>query len=573
MGNIKSLNSKSTLKPLAPVYGMIDANAYHSCLATWPPPLAYVWVENAASKNEVLHFIDGKTASDGLLLDDGVKFLNLQTVDMGNALVRLNSRMYNTGKTLNYEDFKKISQIRKDIKELLNGREREDLKNKKEISRLDDLEKEEKNLREAMTDVYRKDIPSLIIATTMDMAFAHIGGYDGELIYQQDKETGKAFYKKHGQDIAYLDDDDALMFRNWEWQISDMETAVASNPSRLLPLFSYDPRRYRLPNQESPGDKGCEAWNQPFARIVGHKDSDSGVKKIWLGFCMNPALGFRPFDEFCEHLPRFYSECEKNNIPILAHCAPGGITTHDAEHYPDDEDERAKKSKNRHEMILKEGLSSCQNNELCTNKYHGEERFAGGEYNDLNRFYMNYGHPRNWIPALEYFPNLRLCLSGFGGNSEWQLADWPNSGTPLPTREWILCIIGLMLKYKNVYADMSGLNIYDKRIRTGLLKLLGLAQGEEDDEFKHLKNKLIFGSGWYFTHLTDTSKGGKGIDGGDAIRHSYGNYCREFKNLFYMADKEGTGKLWECVSIVNPRNFYALSEDKIDNVNNESSNN
>jgi hypothetical protein len=35
-----------------------------------------------------------------------------------------------------------------------------------------------------MVDIYRKDVSSQIIAPTMDMEFAHIGGYEGEVIYQ-----------------------------------------------------------------------------------------------------------------------------------------------------------------------------------------------------------------------------------------------------------------------------------------------------------------------------------------------------------------------------------------------------
>jgi hypothetical protein len=41
------------------------------------------------------------------------------------------------------------------------------------------------------------------------------------------------------------------------------------------------------------------------------------------------------------------------------------------------------------------------------------------------------------------------------------------------------------------------------------------------NEFKHLKYKLIFGSGWYLTHLTDMNNG---VD--------YSGYCGKFKQLF-----------------------------------------
>jgi hypothetical protein len=467
------------------IHGMIDANAYHISLATWPVPLAYVYID-ALDKSEPAKLVDRDEAERILSFVDGKKIRYLTTTDIGNFLVELNSHMYNTEKTPDYEDFKKLSQLKEDIKKLLNGRKREDLKNKNELRQLDELEKEEKDRRKMMTDVYRKDIPSLIIATTMDMEFAHIGGYDGKSIYLEDKETGEVFYEDDIKFTKPLDEDDGLMFQAWMQQVSDVEAAAIANPFRLYPLFSYDPRRYRLPNEEKPGGKGCAHWKEPFSRIVGHDDCDGDIKKIWLGFSMNPLLGFRPFDEYCEHLPRFYSECEKNDIPILAHCSTDGVITRDVEHYIDKTGKRIDKNKTRHEMIQDEKLSSCKNKELRSCNYNGYEYVVGDKYDSLDYFYMNYGHPRNWIPVLEYFPKLRLCLSGFGGNSEWLRADWSNSAE-LPSRLWIRSIIKLTAEYDNVYADLSGLNIYDKKIRNGLLKMLDLIQDEENDEFKHLK--------------------------------------------------------------------------------------
>lgn len=341
---------------------------------------------------------------------------------------------------------------------------------------------------------------------------------------------------------------------------------MAFNPYRLLPLFSYDPRRYRLSGGAN-GEKGLGTWKEPFARIIGHGDSAEGISKIWIGFCMNPSLGFRPFDEFCEHLPVFYKECEEHNIPILAYCVPGGITTHEAAYYPDRSSERMNRSKDRHKIIFEKGLSSCKDEELCSARYAGMESVV--DDTDLDNFYMNYGHPRNWIPALEYFPNLRLCLAGLGGNSEWRLANWSCNGTPLPSRLWIRCIIKLTAKYKNVYADISGLNIYDETIKNGFLKMLYLIQDDENDEFKHLKHKLIFGSGGYLTYLTDVSDGGKSVDGLNTVRHTYSNYCREVKKVFDMADKGGNGEFWKYVSLINPLNFYAISENTINKIHDE----
>jgi len=195
------------------------------------------------------------------------------------------------------------------------------------------------------------------------MEFAHLNGYDGVA-------------------VSY---DDRSAFQGWEDQIDATEAVTFSNPLRYFPLFSYDPRRYRLPDKKTPGDKGCAAWDKPFARIVGCKDSASGINKIWLGFCMNPLLGFRPFDEFCEHLPRFYKKCADDDIPIVAHCVPGGFIPHDVEYYRDELSKRIDKSKERHEMMLKEKLSSTQNNALSSNMYCGEEYVVG----DNHKHYCN----------------------------------------------------------------------------------------------------------------------------------------------------------------------------------------
>jgi predicted TIM-barrel fold metal-dependent hydrolase len=559
MGNIKSLNSKITADTARPIH-MIDANTYHCNVATWPVPLAYVLIENTSNETGSVHFIDKNVAISNSVYVDGVNVNHRTTIDIGRFLVRLNSRMYNeeNGRNICFmKDSNELSQIWEDIKKLLNGRRRTDLKDKDELSQLSDLDRKERKLRKTMTDIYREDIPSFVIASTMDMEFAHIGGYRGEFIYQHNKEIGQVFYKKYGQCSVYLCDNDILTFQSWKRQISDVEAAVASHPSRLFPLFSYDPRRYRLSGPNDEKILGWGTWKEPFARIVGHSDSIKDIKKIWLGFCMNPTLGFRPFDEFCEHLPKFYKECEKHNIPILTNCVPGGVTTYEAMYYPDNVDERIDKNKERHSLILKEGLSSCQNDKLCSCMYYGGQRVVDDKYDGLNHFYMNYGHPRNWIPVLEYFPELHLCLAGFGGNSEWQLADRSDTDTSLLTRQWIQGIIKLTARYKNVYADISGLNIYDTKIRNVFLKMLDLIQDNGNDEFKHLKDKLIFGSGWYLTYLTNVSDGGKNV------RHSYINYCREFKHLFDNADKNGYGELWERVSFINPWNFYTLSEDKI----------
>jgi len=543
--------------PVIKIYGMIDAHAHHNSLVTWPAPLRYVQIDKATESDEKIHIIDAMTAQARMVTirtGEDVDIRHLLTADIGDFIVKLNTSMYNENNSgFLHFNLIKLSEIRRERKELLRmGGEKK---------RLEYLEEEERALRENMTYADRTSIPSLVIASTMDMEFAHYAGYDGTIIPC----------------------DATSVFQGWKVQVADTEMVVESNPFRFFPFFSYDPRRYRY----SEMNEGCEKWNSPFAYIVGSNDSESKIHKIWLGFCMNPQLGFRPFDEFCEHLPHFYKKCMDDNIPILAHCAPEGVTTHDANSYKRFDiskiSERIEKDEKRCKMIIEKKLSTYQNDTIRSGMYRGIEKVVNDA--ELNHIYMNYGHPRNWIPVLEYFPKLHLCLSGFGGNSEWQhetMREWAKSDickdkkceeckrknagrkcvyaedAKLPTRQWIRCIIKLIGKYNDVYTDISGLNIYNDDVRSGLDKLLRMVHSGHEG-CKHLRDKLIFGSDWYFTYLTDVSMGNS------SVPHNYNNYCRKFKALFSEVDD--TGKFWERVSLINPWFFYTLSDGDDENKN------
>jgi hypothetical protein len=557
-----------------PILGMIDANAYHGSLNTWPLPLLYAqFGGDGGEKKEVIKKIMAT------ILPDGIKLQEFQIAEMGGLLTKLNTYMYkNNNHDTAYDEYKKRSKDLSDIKKEKDRLQRS-MDGKKKIpdelegedkAKWNELDKKEQGIKKKMSS---DAIPSLIIVQTMDMEFAHIDGYKGKPVYHQNSSKEIVYKKRtiiNGQMVqsdVVLTSDEKLLFQNWDRQIEDTEVAVIKNPLRLFPLFSYDPRRYRCPigynsNQryEQPlpefvGGEGCGPWIEPFEYIVGHDRASSEIKKVWIGFEMNPLLGFRPFDEFCDYLPEFYKECVDKKIPIRAHCAVDGVITYDAKFYKSfDNDkfvERIYKSRKRHQQME---LPKTQN-ALCSHVCRGLESVDKDP--DLDYFYMNYGHPRNWIPVLEHYPDLHLCLGGFGGNSEWShntMVKWSHTVLPpvwtiddicisLPPREWISIIIKLTRKYPNVYTDISGLNIFNDDIRLGLekmLKLIKIGHGY----FKHLKHKLIFGSGWYLTHLI----------GGLSVSKKYDAYCKQFKSM--VSDD----KLWEHISLINPWRCYALSE-------------
>lgn len=174
-------------------------------------------------------------------------------------------------------------------------------------------------------------------------------------------------------------------------------------------------------------------------------------------------------------------------------------------------------------------------------------------------FFKNYVHPEAWRPALENFPDLHLCLAHFGGD-EWRhgpIGEWKDS----PPSEWIKSIIDLTKKYNNVYTDIScfnleneltGINDEKKKVRNALNKMLHWIRDRE--EYKHLRNKIIFGTDWYLTHLTSNDKGAE-----------YGNYCRDFKMLIDQVDPT----FWIRFTLVNPWSCYSMSKKKITNLKEE----
>jgi len=607
MCTIKSLNCDCNVETPHLVHGMIDAHAHHNSVNTLPWSLQYVQIDEAgnittASSKSLNTKLDMRNEEGKMILANNennaqsvldiiksgklVDFADaisghvgdtenekekkttsvISTIMMARFLVEQNTRMYCgcSPKTINY---KKLSDIRKEIEVLLKNKNRKDGKkilpqktrvvNGKidwEVKKGDDVEgkwnaddlteyNKLKNIElETKGENFTLNVPSLIITPTMDMGFVH--------------KKNMHIKKELDEKSVDLINDGKKYLESWNSQIKNTENAVLSNPLRLFPLFSYDPRRYCLPNEARPEDnigdnKDCELWREPFTRIIEYWDSSSDVNKIWLGFYMNPQLGFRPFDEKCVHLADFYKECADNNIPILVNCAPGGITACDAKSY--------------------QVSDSVERRQDKSNQYCG----TGQVVNDLkyDHFYRNYGHPENWRQVLEVkdYKNLRLCLAGFGGNSEWKresMTTWAEEEIcknknceqcarkkeqkkcvyseciQPPTRQWIRSIIRLTRRYDNVYVDISGLNISDDGILSGLDKLLRMIHSDHE-EYKHLKYKLIFGSGWYFSSLSGTKK-------------TYGEQCTEIKALFDNVDK--TGAFWERVSLINPWKFYRLTD-------------
>ena len=179
-------------------------------------------------------------------------------------------------------------------------------------------------------------------------------------------------------DMEYMGSGKSIL--RYEDQLNELALLRNSYPETVIPFFAADPRRENL----------LDLFHE-YVEIRGFK----GVK-------LYPNLGYFPNEK---KLLELYKICEKQKIPVLAHCSPGGVRM--------------------------KGISSEQ-----------AKTFAS---------------PTNYAELLTNFPNLNFCLAHFGGAEEWErhlTEPTPRTGE---NASWLTLILDMLAsgKYPNLYTDVS----------------------------------------------------------------------------------------------------------------------
>jgi predicted TIM-barrel fold metal-dependent hydrolase len=536
MGRIYANDAvRLTIKKIIHATGILDGHAHHNSGANCPIPLIYAQVKESAFDPSGKPWVQKRETLEWLIsfqFKEGVLIQKMSTFDMGNHLAQLNLLTYkNITRSMDFADW---------------------------------FPKERKA---------GVQISTPLIIATMDMERAHIEGYSGQPIYHE--EEGKLFFfrRKSGAlperegkmiDLGHeiivnkVDKSRTLKLQKWKRQSKDTSNVAVKNPLHMLPLYFYDPRRWnRESGTKMPHTMEFGAWDEIFKYIA--TDTFPGV---WFGVKMYPPLGHKPLDEMCEYLPDFYHRCQKDKIPILTHCSPGGMTTHEAEFYREydhhiSSTREAKKAIQRKKLQASLAGTSLQPSNAEGAPVPWGESTDKKERFDQDYFFKRYVSPEAWRPVLENFPDLHICLAHFGGD-EWRrgtLADW-NDG---PASDWINSTVDLTKKFKYCYTDISCFNLDNplvgedknsgRTVRTTFNRMLHWMR--DKDEYKHLRNKVIFGTDWYLTHLT---RGDAGAE--------YGNYCREFKRMIDEVDPT----FWIRFTLVNPWTCYSFTKEKLSNM-------
>ena len=246
----------------------------------------------------------------------------------------------------------------------------------------------------------------------------------------------------------------------YELQLENLCELRDNYPNQIIPFVAADPRREHITD---------------IVKDYISNKSFSGVK-------IYPRLGYYPNDE---RLTEIYKYAESENIPILSHCSRGGVYT-----------------KKITSDMLKHPIRGLVKRTKAK---------------DFSHYFTE---PQNYIPILKKFPNLKICLAHFGGNSEWDSyleKEWDPNKTDVE-KSWVSQIVEMMENYDNLYTDISYTAFHSDRY----FPLLGIFLSNDK-----IKKQIMFGSDFYMVEREKFSEREVALK----VRYALGE--KKFKMIAY----------------------------------------
>ncbi|WP_172292997.1 amidohydrolase family protein [Pseudoruegeria sp. HB172150] len=185
----------------------------------------------------------------------------------------------------------------------------------------------------------------------------------------------------------------------------------------------------------------------PFATMDPRSQAsiDEGMRAIrelqFKGLKLYPRLGFAPDDPAL--MDQVYPNLAEQGLPVMTHCSRGGV--------------------------------------------------QGRELSDFTA--DRYSEPDAFLPVLQKFPKLRVCLAHFGGQRDWEA--YARGEAPTGNDNWQVRIRRLICSddWPGLWTDISyTLFYFDDYIP--YLRIFLLA---DDDAGKRLRERVLFGSDFYMT--------------------------------------------------------------------------
>lgn len=270
-------------------------------------------------------------------------------------------------------------------------------------------------------------------------------------------------------DMDYMVDPENKPTQDFNSQIQEIVELKKTYPDRFFPFYGVDPRN-------------PDTLNLTYLEKYISTKTFSGIK-------IYPALGFFPFDA---RLDVIYDFAVKNNIPVMTHCTRAGVY-----------------------YLGKNVLSLIPDTPSSLNPSHPAmqqilNRIAAYKNSNDSSITANsricnlFSHPENYLPVLDKYKSLRLCLAHLGGSSEIlgnvdvnpdrksfnKLFQLENAA-----KSWYEIIKDkLLVDFPNVYSDIS-YSLSDRPSLNVIVK--DIAAGKLDS------NKILFGTDYFLVEQED----------------------------------------------------------------------
>ena len=293
--------------------------------------------------------------------------------------------------------------------------------------------------------------------------------------------------------MDYMDNQPSKRQVSFETQLAQVKEIKRYYPTNFFPFLGVDPR------QGSGLD--LVKWAKPYFES-GVVTKEGKVFPYFCGLKLYPALGFFPFDPRLEELYRY---AEENHLPVMTHCTRVGSQ------YIGDQIES---------LIPDEPamIDDIDNVAINTTRTSIIKRIK--DYKDPSRNWIKnskigdndlacdlFGHPENYIPILEKFPNLKLCLAHMGGSNEVIKSMDKKSKLDqirkVDPQSWFEHIKSMMRKYPNLYTDVSYTlsDFFDKKgaVFATTLEFLNTDVDPADASKGKFGDRVLFGTDFFMT--------------------------------------------------------------------------
>lgn len=273
------------------------------------------------------------------------------------------------------------------------------------------------------------------------------------------------------QVLDYLDLERTSNHKNIQTQVEEIVELkrCAGYQNNLIPFLGIDPRMTGIDLFE---------WVKKY---ISRDYGFAGIK-------IYPATGFFPFDT---RLDEIWKWAEENQVPVMTHCTRVGSFY-----------------LGRMESIINSGglnIPSLNPNHpmMDSIRLRINNVISDATIREKNVVWCNiFGHPENYIPVLDKYPKLKLCLAHLGGANEILLYNnQPNKRLQYPSYlqdNWYEHILKLIRKYDNVYSDIS-YTLSSKDAMDLIIAELRKDLKTPNTENKNLFNRILYGTDFYMT--------------------------------------------------------------------------